>query len=156
MAVFELARTLNCVVRVASGVPAALYCRFAVWDTAQIGVGSDAYEVKTHVPAATGAPAQGVLAQRISQNELSANGGNGVYASQIAIPEGGQCLIELGEAVTAYGQPLRVGGNSTEVDGAAYLANATGDIIVGYALVATGAVGEIIPFQFVGYHGAAA
>lgn len=145
MSLYENVRNLTVVVAVTSSVPAALYCRFANWVD-----GGEDFQVVTHVPGANGAAARGVLAMKVDAKNIV----DGIGASSIALPDGGQCLIELGEAVTVKGAPLRVGGNSTEVDGAAYLANATGDVIVGYAL-SLGAVGDIIPFQFVGYAGVA-
>jgi hypothetical protein len=151
MALYELARTLNCSIKVVNGVPSALMYRFATWVNA-----GEPFEIATHVPGANGAAARGIVAQKADPNGLRAFATTTGYVnSQIAIPEGGQCLIELGEAVTDITVPLRVGGNSTEVDGAAYLANATGDVIVAYPL-SLGSVGQIIPIQFIGYGGVVA
>lgn len=63
-------------------------------------------------------------------------------AFTIAVPNGGTALIELGEAVVDTSVGLKVG-----ADGKAELANAAGDVVVGTPLT-TGAVGEIISFQF--------
>lgn len=152
MALYEACRNLSCRIKITSGVASAVMYRFATWTAG----GSEPYEVKTHVPGATGAAARGILAMKADPNAVRQYASTTGYVnSSIALPDGGQCLIELGEAVTDLDVPLRVGGNSTEVDGAAYLANATGDVIVAYPL-ALGSVGDIIPCQFVGYAGTAA
>jgi hypothetical protein len=142
-ATYEACRSITvAVTNDSSGVGAALPFRFCTWKT------SGAFkEVITHVPGANGAAARGILGMKTDQNVKSA-----VCSSTMVLPDGCQALIELGEAVTAPGQAIRVGGNSTEVDGAGYLADATGDVIVAYALE-TGAVGEVIAIEFVGYAG---
>lgn len=145
MATYENVRTVSVQTAVTSSVAAALPFRFATWKN-----GGQPREVETHVPGATGAAARGVIAMKADARNVV----NGFAQTSMALPDGGICLIELGEAVIDITVPLRVGGNSTEVDGAAYLANATGDVIVGYPL-ALGAVGDVIPFQFVGFAGTA-
>lgn len=139
MATNEATQNLSVSVNVASGVAAALPYRFANWDTT-------AGRVITHVPGANGAPSIGILAMEVD------TASDGEKQSSIVIPNGGIAVVELGEAVSTVGAALRVGGNSSEVDGAAYLANASNDVIVGYALE-TGSVGDIIRFQYFGYHG---
>jgi hypothetical protein len=141
MAAYENVRNLTVLVAVANGVPAALMYRFAKFDPA---AGED-FAVITHVPGANGEAADGILAMKPDPK------GTGFVASSIALPDGGQCLVELGQAC-AKGDLLRVGGNGAEVDGAAYKADAAGDIIVAKALSA-GVVGQIIPIQFYGYRG---
>lgn len=152
MALYENVRNISCRVRITSGVASAIMYRFCTWTQPAL----EPYEVKTHVPGANGAAARGILAMKPDPNGVRAFATTTGYVnSSIALPDGGQCLVELGEAVTDLDVPLRIGGNSTEVDGAAYLANATGDVIVGYPLK-TGGVGEIIPIQFIGYGGVVA
>lgn len=138
MAAYENVRNVSVQVAVVASVAAALPYRFATWKNAGVD-----REVVTHVPGANGAVARGILAMKAD----AANVKDGFATSSIALPDGGICLVELGEAVTDITVPLRIGGDSTEVDGAAYLANAAGDVIVGYPLQ-TGAVGTIIEFQF--------
>jgi hypothetical protein len=138
MAAYENVRNVSVQVAVASSVAAALPYRFATWKNA----GADR-EVITHVPGANGAVARGILSMKAD----AAGVVDGFATSSMALPDGGICLVELAEAVTDITVPLRIGGNSSEVDGAAYLANATGDFIVGYPLQ-TGGVGAIIEFQF--------
>lgn len=145
MAASELTGNLSVLVKVTNSVAEALRYRFAQFDSAA----TEPRGVKTHVPGATGAVAQGILAQSADTKIV-----NGYVTSSIIKPDGSVALVELGEAVAAINAPLRVGGNGAEVDGAAYLANATGDVIVGYAL-ALGNVGDIIPIQFLGYAGVA-
>lgn len=141
MATYNSIRALPVKVNVSSGVAAALVDRFCVWDTT-------AERVITHVPGANGAFAQGVLQESVDVQS------DGEKQSSMAMPG---CIVKilLGETVSAIGAALRVGGNSSETDGAAYLANATNDVIVGYALE-TGAAGELISMYFVGYAGLAA
>jgi hypothetical protein len=139
----ESTKNINVTVEVTSGVPGALLYRFATWQ----GTTPGPKEVITHVPGANGAVARGILAEA-----PRADVGDGFYNSSIVVPDGSVAEVELGEAVTVVGSPLRVGGNSSEVDGAAYLADAQGDFIVGYALE-TGGVGAIIKFQFLGFAG---
>lgn len=152
MALYENVRNISCTVKIVNGTPGALMYRFVTW----VNGGTEPYEVQTHVPGANGAAARGILAMKADPNAVRQFAAStGFVNSSIALPDGGQCLVELGEAVTDLTVPLRIGGNSTEVDGAAYLANATGDVIVAYPL-ALGSVGQIIPIQFVGYAGTAA
>lgn len=141
---FENLRSINVQVQLASNTPGALANRFVVYETSS----AEDREVITLVPGANGAAAAGILAQAIDTTAA-----DGFYASSMVQP-GGVAQIELGEAVTA-GAPIRAGGNSGEVDGAAYLANATGDVIIGYALEA-GAAGEIVEIDFMGFQGTVA
>lgn len=142
----ENVRTLSVLVKVVNGVAAALPNRFCQIDTADT---ANLLSVKTHVPGATGAVSQGILGMKADPK--AAPSGTNYCACPMVLP-GCQAEIELGEAVTDLSVPLRVGGNSSEVDGAAYLANATGDVIVAYPLT-LGVVGEIIPILYVGYAG---
>lgn len=145
MSLYENVRNISAVAAVVAGVPAALPYRFVTWKNA-----GERWECQTHVPGATGAAARGICAMKVDADNIV----DGFGATLVALPDGGQCLIELGEAVTDITVPLRIGGNAGEVDGAAYLANATGDVIVAYPLQ-LGAVGDIIEIQFVGYAGVA-
>lgn len=148
MALYELARTLNGVIKVVNGVPGALMYRFVDW----VSGGTEPYEFATFVPGANGGVPAGICAQKADPNGLRQFATTTGYVnSQLAIPEGGQCLIELGENCSR-GDWLRAGGNSSEVDGAAYLANAQNDVRLGKALE-DGTVGQIIAFQYMGYAG---
>lgn len=143
MAAYENVRNLTVLVKVTAGVAAALMYRFVEIDAAA----TEDPAVKTLVPGgATGAIPDGILAMKADTNI-----GDGYVASSMALPDGAQVLIELGENVSA-GDWLRVGGNGAEVDGAAYLANAQNDIRVAKAL-SDGVVGQIIPILFTGYRG---
>lgn len=141
MATVNSERKVPVKVNVSSGTPAALVKKFCVWDT-------NADRVITHVPGAHGAAAVGILYESVETST------DGEHESAMILP-GCITKITLGEAVTTVGAALRIGGNSSETDGAAYLANATNDVIVGYAL-STGAVGDVISFHFTGYSGLAA
>lgn len=145
MSTNENVRLLTVLVNVTAGVAGAVANRFCLIDSA----GTEPSVVKTHVPGANGAAAQGILAMKPD----AAGRVNGLVACSMAIP-GGKVPLELGQAV-AQGDPIRIGGNSTEVDGAGYKADATGDVIVAYATKA-GAVGEVIPVLFTGYSGVVA
>lgn len=145
MATYENTRNISVQTAVTNSVAAALPFRFATWVN-----GGQPREVATHVPGATGAAARGIIAMKPDAKGVV----NGFAQTTMVLPDGGVALVELGEQVTDLTVPLRIGGNSSEVDGAAYLANATGDVIVGYPL-ALGAVGDVIPFQFVGFAGTA-
>jgi len=138
---FENLRSINVQVQLASNVAGALPNRFVAYETSS----AEDREVITLVPGANGAVAAGILAQAIDTTAA-----DGFYASSMVQP-GGVAQVLLGENVTA-GAPLRAGGNLTEVDGAAYLANAVGDVIIAYALE-DGSAGEIVEIDFVGYHG---
>jgi hypothetical protein len=145
MALTEATRSVNVTVQVASSVAGALQNRFCIWE----GTSPNDREVITHVPGALGAASVGILAENVDTDN-----GDGFRESSMIIPDGGIAKVELGEAVVTVGSALRVGGNAGEVDGAAYLANATGDVIVGYALE-TGSAGEICSIQYVGFAGTA-
>lgn len=147
MATYEKATVISVQVKVTSSVAAAKMFRFAKW----VATTPVNREVATLVPGALGAVPAGVIAMKPD----AAGVVNGYCTVPMHVPDGGVGLVELGEAVTDLAVPLRVGGNSTEVDGAAYLANATGDVIVGYPLE-LGSVGQIISFQFIGNGGLAA
>lgn len=142
MAMFESIKPQSCRVQVTNGVAAALPNRFCRRDPAA----DDDDVMITHVPGAAGAPAQGVLAMKATSLATKATD-TFLATSSYVRPDGCEATIELGEAVTQRGAPLRIGGNSTEVDGAAYLADASGDYIVGYA-AELGVVGQVIRFQF--------
>lgn len=140
MAVHENVNLQSCRVRVVNGTANAIVDRFCVRDT----TAGRADEMITHVPGAAGAPAQGIIAMRPDTQPFQNTTGT-VVTSYVA-PNGSEAIVELGEAVT-IGARLRVGGNGAEIDGAAYLADAAGDYIVGIAAEA-GAVGQKIRFQF--------
>jgi hypothetical protein len=145
MATYENCKNVSVQVAVVASVAAATYCRFARWQ----GTNPAQREVVLHVPTlAAGAPAQGIVGMRPDAKGVV----NGYATTSLVLPDGGLAIVELGEAVTVVGTPLRIGGLGAEIDGTAYKADAAGDIIVGYALE-TGAVGELISFQFVGYQG---
>ena len=141
MATFEAIKIQSCRVKVVDRVAAAVVNRFVTWDTSSPGED----EMITHVPGANGAPAVGILAEVPNAAAGPASGTIYVTCGYVR-PDGSKALIELREVCT-QGAKLRIGGNSSEVDGAAYLADATGDYIVGTALEA-GAVGQVISFQF--------
>lgn len=144
MATLEGVETISVQVATSGGVASALLNRFVIWQpTAPVE-----REVITHVPGAFGAAAIGILAQKPDTRNVP----TGYVQCAMVVPNEGIAIVELGEAVTTVGQKLRVGGNAAEIDGAAYLADATGDFIVAYALE-TGAVGEVIQIQFVGFAG---
>lgn len=145
MAAYENVRCLSAVTAIAANVAAAKLYRFVEFD----GSAAEEFAVITHVPGANGAPSDGICAMK-PDTQI----GDGFVATLIAVPDGGQAVIELGEDCS-NGDDLRVGGNSTEEDGAAYLANATGDIIVAKAL-SDGVAGQVIPIQYYGYRGAVA
>lgn len=141
MAMFERITPQSCRVQVTNGVAAAIANRFCIRDP-----NATADDVMiTHVPGAAGAPAQGILCMKPDTVRTNFTG---LVTSSYEPPKGAEPTIELGEAVTQRGAALRVGGNGAEVDGAAYLADASGDYIVGYA-AEVGVVGQIIRFQFV-------
>lgn len=134
---YEYVRNITVNVAVVASVAAAQMYRFVGWETST----PDPYEVKTYVPGANGGVPAGICAMKPDTNIK-----DGYVSIPMALADGAQCEIELGQAVT-QGAKLRCGGNSSEVDGTAYLADAAGDVIIGTALKA-GGVGEIIPFQF--------
>lgn len=146
MATYENCRTISVQAAVASSASTVIANRFVVWQ----GTTPAEKEVVIHVPGANGAAARGICAMKPDAKAVV----NGFAETTMALPDGGVAKVELGEAITTVGQVIRVGGNSTEVDGAAYMADATGDVIVGYALE-TGAIGEVIAIEFVGYAGTA-
>jgi|SRR3990172_808318 len=141
MATFESVKIQSCRVKVTNGVAAAVVNRFCTPQTSSPGED----EVITHVPGAAGAPAFGILAEVPNVNAI-VNPGTGFVTCGYVRPDGAKALVELAEICT-QGAKLRIGGNFSETDGAAYLANATGDYIVGTALE-DGAVGQVISFSF--------
>ncbi len=143
MSLYENVRNISAVTNVVASVAAATMFRFVTWKN-----NAGRWECENHVPAATGAAARGICAMKPDAKNVV----DGLAVTLIALPDGGQCLVELGEAVVDLTVPLRIGGNAAEIDGAAYLANAAGDVIVAYPLQ-LGAVGDIIEIQFVGYAG---
>jgi hypothetical protein len=148
MALYELARTLNGVIKVENGVAGADIYRFVDW----VAGATEPYEFATFVPGAAGGVPAGICAQKPDPNGVKQFlTSTGYVNSQLAIPEGGQCLILCAE-ICAVGDWLRAGGNGGETDGAAYLANATNDVRIARALE-VGAVGQIIAIQYVGYSG---
>lgn len=142
MATTNAINLLPVMVKVTDKVPGALADRFVTYQTSSAAE----REVITLVPGAAGGHPVGILAENVPTDK-----GNGLYPSSIAVPDGSYPKVLLGENVTA-GAPLRAGGNSTEVDGAAYLANAQNDIIIARAMEA-GNAGEIIQIQFGPYGG---
>jgi hypothetical protein len=145
MAVHENVTLQSCKVRITAGVASAIVDRFCIRDTTAGRVD----EMITHVPGANGAAAVGIIG--MAPDTVRSTFSGTVVTSYVR-PDGAEAIVELGEIVTTLGAPLRVGGNSTEVDGAAYLADATGDVVVGFA-AETGVVGQKIRFQFTGYSG---
>lgn len=137
MALTEKTGFVSVDVNVASGVAAALPNRFVVWD-------SNAGRVITLVPAATGAFADGILAEEVDATI------DGVKTAAMLMPGPVIGKVLLGEAVVTVGSTLRAGGNGAEVDGAAYLADATGDIAIAKALE-VGGIGAIISVSFPGF-----
>lgn len=138
----NLAQTLSVSVQLTTNVAGALIRRFVSWETSSPGF----REVITAVPNAAGKPAPvGILAESIDTTQA-----DGFYISSMVLPN---CITEvlLGENCT-QGAPLRCGGSTSEVDGAAYLANASNDFIVAYAL-RDGTAGEIVNIHFTGYYG---
>jgi hypothetical protein len=144
---YESVVRISVMVRSVAGLALALPNRFCRFDNAE----TERRGVITHVPGALGACAQGILAMKADSKNVP----NGYSQSSMIIPNGAIAEVELGEAVTNLNVPLRIGGNGGEIDGAAYLANAAGDIIVGWP-IQVGAVGEVIPFQFIPYGGVVA
>lgn len=141
MAVFENVTLQSCYVRITAGTAGAIVDRFCIPDATAGRVD----EMITHIPGAAGAVAQGILAM---VPDTIRSTFSGLVADSYVRPDGCEAVIELGEAVTVLNSALRIGGNSTEVDGAAYLADASGDFIVGYAKE-LGVVGQKIRFQFI-------
>jgi hypothetical protein len=129
-------------VDVTAGVAGALPDRFV-----QLSATAQDLVVTAVPTSALGAAPLGILAEAADLTR------NGRQQLSMVVPRS-RAKIFLGEAVTTIGAPLRVGGFGAETDGAAFLANAAGDIIVGYARE-TGAVGEIIMIEFTGYNGLA-
>lgn len=144
MATFEHVTVVSCTVEITAGVPGALVDRFVVRETST----PLPDEMITFVPPAAGGYPDGVLAMRadIPQGGSSPYSGMAI-TSYVPAMNGGEFIVELGEICT-QGALLRVGGNSTEVDGAAYLANATNDIAVAKACEG-GVVGQKIRCQWV-------
>jgi hypothetical protein len=145
MAGYESAKTVSMLATITNGVANVIRSRFVTLDPAGAGPRS----VKTLVPGALGAYAIGICAMKPDRNGPK----DGQVSVPVHVPDGGIGIIELGQAV-AQGDPLRVGGNGAEVDGAAYKADAAGDVIVGFAEKA-GGVGEFIGIHFVGFAGVA-
>ena len=125
-------------VQLATAVPGALANRFVKFETSS----ANEREVITFVPGAlTGGFPDGILAESINTTLA-----DGFYSSSMAVPDGCYPKVLLGENVTK-GALLRAGGYTSEVDGAAYLADATSDVQIGTAMEA-GSAGEIIQIQF--------
>jgi hypothetical protein len=142
MAAHENVTLQSCKVRVVNGVAAAIVDRFCVRDQT---LGRED-EMITHVPAAAGAPAQGVIGMAPDTRPFATS--TGTVVTNYVRPDGCEAVVELAEAVPAPGTKLRVGGAGAEVKGAAYLADASGDYVVGISSEA-GAVGQKIRFQFI-------
>lgn len=137
MAAYENVREVSVIVAVDNAGAAAVdKYRFAKWKAG----GAD-----QEVEAATGVAddVAGVISQKVAK---TLNPGTAYLAPAVsmAVPDSGIALVELGEAVAAIGADLRPG-----LLGRAFLADATGDGIAGEALE-TGAIGQIIRFQFKG------
>lgn len=147
MAVFENVTLQSCRVKVVSGVAAAIVDRFCVRQTSTPG----AEEMITYVAPAAGGVPDGIIAMKPDATAFPDT--TGFVVTSYVRPDNCEAIIELGEIVT-QGALLRCGGNSTEVDGAAYLADASGDVIIGKAAEG-GAVGQKIRFNF-GYRGVVA
>lgn len=147
MALYHGIHLGNCTVRVINGVAQALVDLFCIRQTTTPGQD----EMITYVPGANGGYPDGIIAMQPETTRAIPNPGNGlVTTSFVPWGRGGEANITLAEAC-AQGALLRCGGNSTEVDGAAYLADATGDIAIGKSCEA-GVIGQVIRFQF-GFYG---
>lgn len=132
----------NCQVKVVNAVPAALVDLFCVRQVTSPGVD----EMITYVPtSANGGFPDGIIAMAPTTRAI-ANPGTGFVTTSYVRMNGYEAVITLAEAC-AQGALLRCGGLSAEVDGAAYLADATGDVAIGKACEA-GVVGQVIRFQF--------
>lgn len=147
MALFHGIHLANCQVRVINSVAQALVDLFCVRQTTTPGQD----EMITYVPTlAAGGYPDGIIAMQPETTRAVPNPGNGlVTTSFVPWGRGGEANIILAEAC-AQGALLRCGGLGGEVDGAAYLADATGDVAIGKACEA-GAVGQVIRFQFAFY-----
>lgn len=135
MASYENVREVSVIVGVdSSGAAAVQKYRFAKW----LNGGVD-----QEVTAATGVAdaVAGVISQKVA-TKLQPGVAYKAPAVSMAVADAGIALVELGEAVTDITVPLRPG-----TDGKAFLANATGDGVVGMPLE-TGIIGQIIRFQF--------
>lgn len=142
MAMHENVHLGNCNVRVVNSVAQAIVDRFCVRTNAN-GVPD---EMITFVPpAATGGIPDGIIAMKPDAVNIV----NGVAVTSYVVSDGCEATIELREAC-ADGALLRCGGFGGEVAGAAYLADAAGDVQIGKALEA-GAVGQIIRFIYKNY-----
>ncbi len=140
MAIHENVHLGSCQVRTVAGVAQALVDRFCTRVAASVNGVAD--EMITFVPGANGGVPDGIIGMKPD----AVNVPNGVVTTSYVLMDGCEAVIELGEVVTD-GALLRVGGNGAEVDGAAYLADAAGDVQIGKALEA-GAVGQKIRFKF--------
>jgi len=139
MAAYENVREVSVIVGVdSSGVPAVDKYRFAKWSDASGFVDQEviAADGVADIPA-------GVISQKVART-LHPGTAYKAPAVSMAVGDNGIALVELGEAVTDLDVPLRCG-----TGGAAFLANAAGDRKVGMPLE-TGAIGQIIRFQFSG------
>ena len=146
MAVHEKATPLwSAQTKVTNGVAAAVVDRFV-----ELVPGGADCEIRTLVPGAFGDVPVGILGMKADVLGVP-NPGVGLVTVGVMNNVGAQGIIELGE-ICGEGVNLRVGGNGAEVDGAAYLADASGDVIVGKSLEA-GVVGQKIAILYLGYAG---
>jgi hypothetical protein len=141
MAVHENVRLLSCKVRVVNGVAAAIVDRFCVRDATAGRVD----EMITLVPGATGGIPDGIIGMKPDTRPFLTS--TGTVVTSYVPADGAEAIIELGEACAA-GAWLRAGGSGAEADGAAYLADATGDIRV-FKAAEPGVVGQKIRGNFI-------
>lgn len=152
MAIHENVTLQSCKVRITSGVAGATVDRFVVHETTAGRID----EVINYVPPAAGGVPDGILGMKpdIPRGIGDGTPYSGTVVTSYVRGDGCEAVIELGEAVTIGTTTnwLRVGGNASEVKGAAYLADATGDVRVAKALE-SGAVGQKIRIQYLGFSG---
>lgn len=145
MAIYENVTLQSCKVRVVNGVAAAIVDRFCTRDT----TAGRTDEMITYVPGANGGVPDGILAMKPDTTPFAAS--TGTVVTSYVRADGAEAIIELGENAGA-GVWLRAGGNSTEVDGAGYLADATGDVRI-FKTAEAGVVGQKVRGNFFQYAG---
>lgn len=137
MAAYENVREVSVVVNVdAAGAAAVSKYRFAKWLDGGV-------DQEVTVAAGVADLVAGVISQKPA-TDLNPGTAYKAPAVSMVVADSGIALVELGEAVTSLDVPLRPG-----TDGKAFLADAIGDRRIGQPLE-TGAIGDIIRFQFFG------
>lgn len=144
MAMHEGVTLQSCKVRITAGAAAAIVDRFCIRDTTA-GRGD---EMITYVPGANGGVPDGIIAMK---PDTVSPDYSGTVVTTYVRADGAEAVIELGE-IAGAGVWLRAGGNSTEVDGAAYLADATGDVRI-FKTAEAGVVGQKVRGNFHPYAG---